>query len=296
MSEPRSEVVCFGEILWDFLPDGLHAGGAPFNVAYHLHSQRIQVHLASAVGRDVLGDELRRRLAAWKIDTKGVSQNLRPTGYVRAELGASGDAHYTIVRNVAWDHIAPGRVTAVAAARCGAFIFGSLAQRSASNRAALDRLLKLVPGDALRIFDVNLRPPHDDLNLVRRLARSANLLKLNADEAARLAGSKSSTDAEEKNARALARATGCPIVVVTSGASGAGMLREGRWHWAKARRVKVVDTVGAGDAFLATLVAQLLRTKRSDSEVLARACRFGEWVASERGATPDYRRAPLPRT
>ncbi|MFA5058394.1 MAG: PfkB family carbohydrate kinase, partial [Opitutaceae bacterium] len=167
--------------------------------------------------------------------------------------------------------------------------FGSLAQRSVSNRAALDRLLTLLPDDALRVFDVNLRPPHDDLELVRTLARHATLLKLNAAEAARLAaGAAEEPGREETDARALARLTGCAIVCVTAGARGAGLLRADRWLWEPGRPVVVADTVGAGDAFLASLVTHLLNSRISGGESLARACRLGEWVASQRGATPGY--------
>ena len=282
-------VVCFGEILWDFLPDALHAGGAPFNVAYHLHRQGAEVHVASAVGRDPLGAELLRRLDAWGIATGGIARDRkRPTGYVRAELGAGGDARYEIIRGVAWDCIPATPVSLAAARHSDAFIFGSLAQRSSANRGALRHLLAALRPETLRVFDVNLRPPFDDLKRVRRLAREATLLKLNADEAARLAGAtKSFAGGEEAHARALAAELGCPIVVVTAGARGAGFLRHGRWHWAKAKAVKVVDTVGAGDAFLATLVAQLL-AGHAGADALARACRTGEWVATCRGATPAY--------
>jgi fructokinase len=78
------------------------------------------------------------------------------------------------------------------------------------------------------------------------------------------------------------------LVVVTAGEHGAGLLRRGRWHWEPGRPVEVVDTVGAGDAFLASLVTHLMGGVLSDAECLARACRLGEWVASQRGATPNY--------
>jgi len=54
----RAEILCVGEVLWDALPAGLFLGGAPFNVAYHLHRQGAEVHVASAVGRDPLIAEL----------------------------------------------------------------------------------------------------------------------------------------------------------------------------------------------------------------------------------------------
>jgi fructokinase len=284
-------VLCFGEILWDFLPDGLFPGGAPFNVAYHLHQQGAHATLLSGVGQDLLGDELLRRLRHWKMDTEAVARHPGlPTGYVRATLGAGGDAQYEIVTSVAWDQIEISEEALRLVVQADALVFGSLAQRSALNRAALERVFTLLPTQAWRVFDVNLRAPYDDLALVRELAAATTVLKLNAAEAARLVAGASveAPGEEEAHARALASATGCPIVCITAGARGAGLLREDVWHWEKGRDVPVVDTVGSGDAFLATLLTQLLPGRVSGAASLARACRMGEWVATRRGATPPY--------
>ncbi len=283
-------VLCFGEMLWDILPTGAFPGGAPFNVAYHLAQHGADVHLVSAVGRDILGDELLHRLAAWHVSMRAVARLARfPTGVVRVSLAPNGDARFAIETKVAWDHI-PATAEMLRTAVCAdALVFGSLAQRSAANRVSLSRLLATLPKKALRVFDVNLRPPHDDLTLVRKLARRATVLKLNSDEAARLAGATPRANHEEAHARALAADTGCAIVVVTAGARGAGLLRGRRWHWEPARPVRVADTVGAGDAFLAALVAHVLAGNLSDAACLARACRIGEWIATQRGATPPYK-------
>ena len=286
-----STVLSFGEILWDFLPDGLFAGGAPLNSAYHLHRHGHHVHLVSGVGKDLLGDELVRRIRAWGLDTETLTfhQGL-PTGYVRAEVSTKGDAHYDIVSSVAWDQILVDEDVVRAAVSADALVFGSLAQRTPVNRAALDRLLTVLPDTAWRVFDVNLRAPYDDLDRVGELAPQATLLKLNAEEASRLATGHDAEDPgnEESHARTLAERLACPMICVTAGARGAGLLRDGKWHWEPGRDVVVADTVGAGDSFLAALVSHLLSEKLSDGECVTRACRLGEWVASKRGATPAY--------
>lgn len=285
-------VVCFGEILWDIIPAGLFAGGAPFNVAYHLHQLGCRPHLVSAVGRDLLGDELLRRLRHWDMDLTGVTRHHGlPTGYVRAALSTGGDASYEIAPEVAWDQIATGEDTLRATVQARALVFGSLALRSTFNRAALERLLAALPADALRVFDVNLRPPHDDLALVAEFARRATLLKANAAEAARLAahlGGGGAGAGLDSLARDLAERTGCRTVCLTEGARGAGLWHEGAWHYEPARPVVVADTIGAGDAFLAALVAAWLAGAAAPL-ALAQACRLGEYVASQRGATPPHR-------
>jgi fructokinase len=290
MNKSRPLALCFGEILWDFLPDGLFLGGASLNAAYHMHHDDVDVRVVSAVGRDVLGDELLRRCTNWGLATDGIARlDNAPTGHVRVAIGDNGDARFDIVTNVAWDKISATDVNLHAATQADAFIFGSLAQRSLENRIALERLLAALPKQALRVFDANLRPPYDDLDLVRRLARKATIFKLNATEAARLASNQSEKPGhEETHARRLAEMSGCGFIIVTAGARGAGLLRDGRWLWEPGQPVRVADTVGAGDAFVASLVAQLLRGKMPDAEILSRACRLGEWVASQRGATPAY--------
>jgi len=290
MTAARPSLFCFGEILWDFLPAGLFPGGAPFNVAYHLHPRGTGGLVVSAVGSDLLGDELRRGLEGWGLDTAGIARHPDlPTGHVRATVSAHGDASYEIVTDVAWDRITLTEEVLRRAHTAGGLIYGSLSQRSPSNVDALHQLLAALPAGAWRIFDVNLRPPHDTPALVFRLAAGATLLKLNSAEAARLvANLPESPGREESDARALAARTGCPTVCITAGARGAGLLRAGHWHWETGRPVAVADTVGSGDAFLAALVISLIEAKRTDAESLARACRIGEWVATQHGATPEY--------
>jgi len=290
---PAPLVVCFGEMLWDILPDGLFPGGAPFNVGYHLKQLGLRPHLATAVGRDLLGDELLRRLKNWRMDTLGVARHTGlPTGYVRAHLAPSGDASYEIATEVAWDQIATGEDTLRAVVEARALVFGSLALRSTFNRAALERLLPALPPNAARVFDVNLRKPHDDLVLVHEMARKATILKMNSDEAARLAGS-TNTNADEANARTLAERSGCNFICITAAERGAGVLHHGVWHWESGRAVDVVDTIGSGDAFLAALLSQHL-CGASVPDALTFACRIGEWVATQRGPTPNYSTAPKP--
>lgn len=301
MSQPaaRAVVLTFGESLWDIFPDRCCIGGAPLNVAYHLHHQGIEAMIISAVGRDQLGEDLLASLRRWGLGTAGVGRQSRfPTGQVSATPARDGQTHYVIKRDVAWDEISVPENIREIARHARALVFGSLAQRSPANRTSLDRLLAALPLTAERVYDVNLRAPHDDLALVRELAGRATLLKLNAAEAARLAaGTTESPGCEEAHARTLAQSLRCQTVCVTAGERGAGLLRNGNWLWEPGRPVTIADSVGAGDAFLAGLLAGLIEGMPS-GEALARAGRLGEWVASEPGATPSYpahRKRPDPR-
>ncbi len=289
MNKSAPSALCFGEILWDFLPRGAFPGGAPFNVAYHLNRLGLRTHLVSAVGRDLLGEELLSRLRQWSLSTEGIGRHTGlPTGYVRATISSTGDATYDIATEVAWDQIILSEDTIRTAVGASALVFGSLALRSRSNRAALDRLLAVLPAKTLRVFDVNLRPPYDDLPLVRELARNATLLKLNAGEAARLANEPPEPGREEAHAHTLAAQTGCASICISAGERGAGLLADGKWTWTTSRPVVVRDTVGAGDAFMAGLLAGLILHREKPAAALDRACRMGEYVAARDGATPPY--------
>jgi fructokinase len=126
-------VICFGEVLWDCLPKGLFAGGAPINVAYHLRQFGINSLPLTAVGKDFLGREMLRRFGGWELSAELVSEVDQPTGAVIAELDSAGVASYTFLDDVAWDHIPLTEQIMEQAPSADAIVFGTLAQRSEGN-------------------------------------------------------------------------------------------------------------------------------------------------------------------
>ncbi len=285
----------FGEVLWDCLPSGKHAGGAPFNVAAHLAQLGVAADLISTVGQDPLGDEILQVARDKNVGTRFVTRARigLPTGKVIVTLDEKNNATYELVRPVAWDEIRvpPEALAAVADAR--ALVFGSLAGRSPYNLEQLDKLLAIQ--GPKKFFDVNLRPPFADPGLVMSLARRADVMKLNDDELGRLATYARTGEmtpdfpgTEEAIAGAcakLAEATGVSCLCVTRGPQGAAWWDQGKLTCAPAPQVTVRDTVGAGDAFMAGLMAGLIRGTETH-RMLETACRLGGYVASHYGATP----------
>ena len=292
----NDEFYAFGEILWDCLPSGRHAGGAPFNVASHLAQLGVAASLVSAVGQDALGDEILQVARDKNVDTRFVSRVRAglPTGTVAVRVDGAGNATYELAQPVAWDEIRVPAAVLAAVEKSRAFIFGSLAGRSPYNLEQLDGLLAL--RGPVKFFDVNLRPPFAEPPRVVELARRADVLKLNHDEVGRLAtylrtgeaapGAPASRLDEVAAACAvLAGATAARRVCVTMGAAGAVLWDGGRILHALAPSVIVRDTVGAGDAFMAALMVGL--THGADPQVvLDTACQLGAYVASHHGATP----------
>lgn len=289
----RKPILCFGELLWDSLPHGLFPGGAPLNVAYHLQRLGRRALPITAVGTDFLGQELLRRLKWWDVDARFVTVlEDKATGVVQVSLDANGAASYRILEDVAWDWIRVSDELLEVADSSLALIYGTLAQRGEHNRQQFTRLLRRTT-NAYKVFDVNLRPPFDEHELVWQLAAHADLIKLNAEELSALLHDPRLRDSATPNffeeaARRLAARIGCSGICVTASERGAGLLLHGRWQWAEGRAVAVKDTVGAGDAFLAGLIHNLLILSPNPTEALERACRLGEFVAASTGATPFY--------
>ncbi|MCB2153818.1 carbohydrate kinase [bacterium] len=284
------EILCLGEVLWDALPSGLFLGGAPYNVASHLREAGQQVRFASRVGDDELGREVLRRLTRSGLvtDLVQVDKHL-PTGFVIVDLDSGGSPTFDVVQPSAWDAIEVTHELQSAAAQARALVFGSLAQRSEVSRATIQTLIRKAD---YTVFDINLRPPFDDLHVVADCLPCSKVVKMNDHEQALLGKHFGFSGSKEDQARNLAERFGIESVCVTCGADGACLLHQGSWLFDPGFRVQVADAVGAGDSFLATLLAGLLAGVKP-SEALRRANAVGAFVASQNGATPPHDREAI---
>ena len=281
--EPAPRIVCFGEMLYDHLPNERFPGGAPMNVALHLRQQAVDVRFISRVGQDEAGQSLRRYLSERGLPTDLIQTDANhATGKVLADVTQSDDVKYDILQPVAWDFIEaePAAVRAVETADL--FVYGSLAARNATSRRTLEKLLALAPRTAL---DINLRAPHYDQETITALLEGADLLKLNEEEFAQLTQWYFGSEPTEDTVHQLAERFQLDTVCITRGAQGAELWHKGeRWEQA-GFPVTVADTIGSGDAFLGTLLSKLLRGD-PPPECLRYACAVGAYVASQPGATP----------
>ena len=274
-------------MLWDVFPDGEHFGGAPANVAVHAAGLGAEALMISAVGQDARGDEALRRLAAFGVDCSAVARLTdHPTGVVRVRVDAAGLPSYDIARGSAWDFIPWTAPVERAARRADAICFGTLAQASAESRATIRRAVAATRETAWRLFDVNLRQAYYDAEVVTASLDLANAVKLNEEElpvVARLCGLEGASPAEQL--RALCGRFGLRLAALTRGACGSLLVSaQGEWE-APAPPTEVVDTVGAGDAFTATLLVGILAGDSLDA-VSRRANAVAAYVCSQAGATP----------
>lgn len=279
-------VLCFGEILWDLLPHGRFLGGAPLNVAYHLVRNGCMAQLVSAVGNDELGDEALARAATTGVAVGTVGRHLSlSTGSATVHREGTGQTRFEISLPAAWDDIPVS--TVLDQQQQPAIVFGTLALRSPANRTTLSRLLDAFPHSWI-VCDLNLRLPFDDLTPLTHLLRRCHLLKFNADEARRFCPRPIDADWREISADLATRHPGATICL-TLGGEGAALREGSLWCTVDAPPIVVRDTIGAGDAFMAALIAGHLRFPEFGwPRVLRAACQLGSFVASHDGSQPDY--------
>lgn len=276
-------IACFGEMLWDVLPTGKQPGGAQLNVAVHLHNFGLDAELISRVGHDDLGRELLDFVTGKGLSTRYVQRGeTHLTGVVKANVSNAHEVTYKIVQPVAWDYIQFEPALSDLVQGAEAFVFGSLAARSPVSRETLYRLLQQA---RLRVFDVNLRPPHYSRDVVQYLLRYADIVKLNHHELTEIMGWFGVSPAEETALEWLAGRFQLQAVCVTKGANGAAMFIGGQLYRSAGRPVTVQDTIGSGDAFLAALLRGCLAGEVPAAN-LDFACAAGALVATRQGATP----------
>jgi fructokinase len=279
------QVVCWGEVLWDRFPDARHLGGAVANTAFHLAQLGVPVALVSRVGDDALGREATRRLEESGVDVRAVQIDAdRPTGQVTVAV-ESGEPRYQLLGGCAWEWIACEERGVELLQQAPLVYYGTLSQRRQAGRDGLERALGQTPRSCLRFCDPNFRPGHLDGDLVIRLLRGADIVKVNEHEARALE--------EELGVGAveawLVEEIGVQLLAVTRGAHGA-LLHKGseRIECPGFPAEEGGDTVGCGDAFAAVLMAGWL-AEASLAALGTAANRYAAFVASRPGATP---RAP----
>ncbi len=280
------EILALGEVLWDLLPQGKQLGGAPANFTYHCRSLGASARLVTRVGDDALGREVLERFARLGIPREPVQIDpSRPTGTVDVALDNDGQPRFTIREHVAWDRIEADPIALSAARSAHAVCFGSLAQRSEPSRSAIRSLFASSRPDSLRIFDVNLRAPFIDRDVIADSLAMANALKINDQELVELSAMFGLPDDQRVAISELAGRFGLSLVALTRGPKGSLLMADGEWSDEPGRPVAVSDTIGAGDAFTATLVVGRLMG-RSLAEINRHASEVAAFVCSQPGGTP----------
>lgn len=287
MATKSHVIVGLGEVLWDLLPKGKELGGAPANFAYMTSLLGDRGVVASRIGRDRLGNAAARRLQRLGLKAAYVQVDSKhKTGTAKVDVDSDGQPQFQFNENSAWDFFEWTSAWQALAEQTDAVCFGSLAQRSLQSRDTHRLFLRALRPGVLRVFDVNLRPPHYNADTLAESAKHTDIMKLNQDELPKVAQLLGAPQSEgEEAAKWLLKTWGLQLVCVTHGAQGSMLVSKKETHHHKGYETVVADTVGAGDAFTAGLVHRFLRGA-SLEEMNEAANRMGSWVASQKGATP----------
>ncbi len=285
--------VIFGEVLFDCFPGGERVlGGAPFNVAWHLQGFGAAPLFISRIGDDALGARVRDTMQAWGMDLAGLQVDpAHPTGVVQVQL-EGGQPSYHIVPRQAYDFVAAADAAAALQGIEAALLYhGTLALRHEVSRAALETLRRAVRPVCV---DLNLRAPWWDSEIVHAVLHGAQWVKLNDEELRALSLLPPNGDYWREEdllaaAQALRQRYGLELLVLTRGAAGACLVTaERHWQGTPEAVARVVDTVGAGDAFAAVALLGLLQGW-SHAATLRRALDFAARICTIRGATTTDR-------
>jgi len=278
--------VCYGEILWDVLPEGPQPGGAPLNVAYHLNKMGVSTSIISKIGNDSNGRKLVDLVDSWGINREMVQKDeVHPTSEVIAHMSNGNEVSYDIVFPVAWDFIDQNSLINEGLSSSSYLIYGSLASRHNVSR---DTLLGLLECDAIKVFDINLRPPFINKDLLGALLSKADIVKFNQGElemAQLLFGG--SFSHEKSQIKFIQDRFEIPEIIVTKGEFGAAYYKNDQIYQSWGSEVKVRDTIGSGDAFLAAFIANHY-LKNDPLSIIKNAVAMGAFIATKKGGCPDY--------
>ena len=283
-------ILSIGEVLWDVFGDTEHLGGAALNFAAHARILGHSVSFISAVGDDPRGQRAFEKMEAMGLPTRFLHRLKEyPTGIVTVSLNASGQPHFTIHRPAAYDfpELSEADLRELSSQQPDWIYFGTLFQMSPQAKALTSKLIGDNP-KARRFYDVNLRENSYEASLVDELMSHATVVKLNDQEVDTIQAMFDwSYRSLEDFCRGGAQRFGWEAVCVTRGESGCALAVGDHYVEAKGYKVRVADTVGAGDAFAAAFVHGLGRGW-SPLDIADFANRVGALVASRPGGTPAW--------
>jgi fructokinase len=284
------EIVGLGEVLWDLFPTGKQLGGAPFNFTFHCHRLGHTCAMVSRVGADEIGREI--RAAAHRLgltDSYLQVDAVHPTGTVQVTVEANGQPSFVITPEVAWDHLAWEERLGPLLRGARAVCFGTLAQRHPEAHATIQRAVREA-AHALVVYDVNLRQHYYNREVIEASLSASRWVKLNEHELPVLCELLSVAGATaEAQLEALCRCYELEVAILTRGAEGCLVKSATDAIDLPGIQVKVVDTVGAGDAFTAGLLACVLEGRPLATAAMF-ANRLAARVAGSAGATPLLQR------
>ncbi len=279
--------VSYGEVLFDVFQNIKKIGGAPLNLALRIKSFGFPVSMISAVGDDQDGRAILNYIKAKGLNTEGIfiSKNYK-TGLVDVHINKRGSVSYNIEYPSAWDKIETNNIINHLIKEADVFLYGSLVCRE---NVSKNTLLEILRNQHLyKVFDVNLRKPHYTMETLKSLMHHADFIKFNDEELIEISKNLGSTsNSIKENMMFISELTDTKSLCVTKGKHGSVLLWKETFYYNYGFSIKVIDTVGAGDSFLAALISKLL-SNDDPQEAIDFGSAIGSMVASCEGANPEF--------
>ncbi len=281
-------IVVVGEILIDRFPEYERIGGAPFNFAYHLKKLGWPVRFITRIGDDADGRHILHQLAGHQFDLEDVQIDTHhTTGLVKIELDYQGVPKFDICKDVAYDHLELSSVSTLDWAKTQMIYFGTLAQRTRNGFKQYQQLLARKPPSTQGFCDINLRAPHVNRDAVKASLLQTDLLKLNSDELLRIGAYYQGPQSKDALIAWVMQTFKIHLIALTQGAQGSCIITAQENICTTPQVVqKVVDTVGAGDAFAAIMAAGWLKGLPLAS-TLELSTEFAAHICTLPGAVPE---------
>lgn len=282
--EKSSNVLCagLGEVLFDIYGSCKKLGGAPANFAFHCMKNGLDSIVISSVGNDDLGALAKDILKSFNLNTCLVD-NEKQTGFVNIKLDDKGVPSYIFQSDTAYDNILLTEDLKNLAPKLDVVCFGTLAQRHKVSLNTIISFLDLTKSDCIKIFDVNLRSNFYTKEIIENSLKRTNIFKCNDEELIVLSKLFSLKDSRAQTFYNFLNTFGINCFVLTNGSLDSTVFLNDEISTIKTPKVEVVDTTGAGDAFIATFISSLLK-KESMQTAHQKAVEYAAFVCTYKGA------------
>lgn len=281
-------ILAFGEVLWDILPEKKVLGGAPLNFTYRIHSLDDIGIMVSRLGQDENGDRAFQMMVDLDLPVDFIQRdNAHPTGTVNVFFDENHQPDYEIIPDVAYDFIQLDNALLRVASNADCICFGTLAQRSSVSRNTIRQILE--QSNALKFLDINLRKHCFSEESIEYSIGQANILKLNSDEAIKLAEIFNFSYGNlEEFCQKITKQWHLDYCIVTLDQYGAFAGSPKECVYEPGYVIELKDSLGSGDAFSAGFIHKILHGASLQESVFF-GNYLGAMVAMQDGAT-----APIP--
>lgn len=290
MKSTKLRIAGIGELLWDVLPESENLGGAPVNFAYNVNELGAIGIPLSTVGHDARAEKAIELLQEKEVDTRAITRINRSTGYVQVAVNQNGVASYIFPEDVAWDHLQINEYGKGIMEHLDGVCFGTLAQRSHVSQETIYRYLDGLKKETVKVYDINLRQNFYSAEIIESSLHRADIFKLNDEELEIVSTLMALTGQTEEVIDTLLGRYNLKMVILSMGEKGSCLVTPTKTSHHPGYKAKVVDTIGAGDAFTAAATICYLQGLTLD-EMNEQANRVASFVCSQRGAMnslPDH--------